>query len=190
MTTEYYRACYKKIIISFSWFKFKTISSSFNSNCLRFCYNPILNDPDCYNDPCHAHNKDDEILGIIGINIPLYDLDKSAADTRNKILIFSGILIILSTIALGRIIRNQIQRPISKLTDGMHQVADLHLDYTLDVNSTEDIRDMAITFNKMTQKLKGAQQEIQEWSNTLEDKVKEKTKELESAQRQLPNWVI
>jgi two-component system NtrC family sensor kinase len=86
---------------------------------------------------------------------------------------------------LGRVIRNQIQRPLSKLLDGMHQVADLNLNYEVDVDATEDIKDMAITFNKMTQKLKGAQQELQQWSNTLEDKVKEKTRELEGAQRQM-----
>ena len=147
--------------------------------------NPILNEPDCYNDPCHAHSKEDQLLGVVGINMPLAELDKSAAKTRNKTFIYSGILIILSTLVLGRVIRNQIQRPLSKLLDGMHQVADLNLDYEVAVDSTEDIRDMAITFNKMTKKVKKAQQELQQWSNTLEDKVKEKTKELENAQRQM-----
>ena len=147
--------------------------------------NPILNESDCYNDPCHAHSQENQLLGVIGINMPLVELDKSAAKTRNKTFIYSGILIILSTLVLGRVIRNQIQRPLSKLLDGMHQVADLNLDYEVDVDSTEDIKDMAITFNKMTKKLKGAQQELQQWSNTLEDKVKEKTRELESAQRQM-----
>ena len=147
--------------------------------------NPILNEPDCYNDPCHAHSQEDQLLGVVGINMPLAELDKSAAKTRNKTFIYSGILIILSTLVLGRVIRNQIQRPLSKMLDGMHQVADLNLDYAVDVDAAEDIKDMAITFNKMTKKLKEAQQELQQWSNTLEDKVKEKTRELEGAQRQM-----
>ena len=147
--------------------------------------NPIENEPDCYNATCHAHNKDEKLLGYLDIKISLKDLEKSKKTTRTKALIFSGILIILSTIALGRIIRNQIQRPISKLVDGMHHVTDLDLDYAVDVDSTNDIKDMALTFNKMTQKLKQAQQELQEWSNALENKVKEKTRELENSQRQM-----
>lgn len=101
--------------------------------------NPILNEPDCYNDACHAHSKDDQLLGVVAINMPLGELDKSAAKTRNKTFIYSGILIILTTLVLGRVIRNQIQRPLSKLLDGMHQVADLNLDYEVAVDSTEDI---------------------------------------------------
>jgi two-component system NtrC family sensor kinase len=147
--------------------------------------NPIENGPDCYNAACHAHIKDEKLLGYLDIKISLKDLEKSKKNTRTKALIFSGILILLSTIALGRIIRNQIQRPISKLVDGMHHVADLDLDYAVDVDSTDDIKDMALTFNKMTRKLKQAQQELKQWSNTLEEKVKEKTRELENAQRQM-----
>jgi len=147
--------------------------------------NPIYNEPDCYNDACHAHSKDDHLLGVIGIRMPLGKLDREAARTRMKTLILSGVLIILSTVVLGRVLRNQIQRPISHLIDGMHQVADLNLDYTLEVDSTDDIREMALTFNRMTKKLKRAQHELQEWSNTLEEKVAEKTRELEATQRQL-----
>ncbi len=147
--------------------------------------NPIENDPDCYNATCHAHNKDEKLLGYLDIKISLKDLEESKKTTRTKALILSVVLIILSTIALGRIIRNQIQRPISKLVNGMHHVADLDLDYEVDVVATDDIKDMALTFNRMTKKLKGAQQELQQWSNTLEEKVEEKTRELENAQRQM-----
>ena len=147
--------------------------------------NPIENESVCYNAACHAHNKDEKLLGYLDIKISLKDLEKRKEATRTRALIFSGILILLSTIALGRIIRNQIQRPISKLVDGMHHVADLDLDYAVDVDATDDIKDMALTFNKMTKKLKKAQQELQQWSNDLENKVKEKTRELENSQRQM-----
>jgi two-component system NtrC family sensor kinase len=147
--------------------------------------NPIENEPVCYNAACHAHNQDEKLLGYLDIKISLKDLEKRKETTRTRALIFSGILILLSTIVLGRIIRNQIQRPISKLVDGMHHVADLDLDYAVDVDATDDIKDMALTFNKMTQKLKKAQQELQQWSNDLENKVKEKTRELENSQRQM-----
>ncbi|UCE08410.1 MAG: HAMP domain-containing protein [bacterium] len=147
--------------------------------------NPIENEPDCFNAACHAHSKDEKLLGFLDIKMSLKELDKSAAETRTKTLIFSGILVLLTTIALGRVIRNQIQRPISKLIYGTHQVADLNLDYSIDIDSTDEMGDLARSFNKMTKKLKQAKEELQEWSSTLEYKVKKKTKELERAQNQL-----
>ena len=147
--------------------------------------NPIENEPDCYNAACHVHSNDEKLLGLLDIKMSLSELDKNAAETRTKTLIFSGILVIMATIAFGRVIRNQIQKPISKLIFGTHQVAVLNLDYIIDINSADEMGDLARSFNKMTKKLKQTQHELQEWSNTLEDKVKEKTKELEQTQNQL-----
>ena len=147
--------------------------------------NPIENEPNCYNAACHVHSKDEKLLGLLDIKMSLEALDRGAASTRSKALIFSGILVVLTTIVLGRVIRNQIQRPISKLIYGTHQVSDLNLDYTIDINSADEMGDLARSFNKMTEKLKQTQVELKKWSNTLEDKVKEKTEELERAQKQL-----
>ncbi len=147
--------------------------------------NPIETEPECYNAACHVHSKDEKLLGLLDIKMSLSDLDKSAAETRNKTLIFSVILIVLTTILFGRVIRNQIQVPISKLIYGTHQVADLNLDYTIDINSADEIGDLAMSFNKMTKNLKQAKNELQDWSNTLEDKIKKKTEELARAQNQL-----
>ncbi|MDW7681418.1 MAG: ATP-binding protein, partial [bacterium] len=147
--------------------------------------NPIENEPDCYTAACHAHAKDEKLLGLLDIKMSLSAVDENARKTRNKALIFSGLLVLLTTVAFGRVIRQRIQRPISKLIHGTTQVADLHLDYTIDINSDDEIGSLARSFNKMTKKLKVAQQELQEWSNTLEYKVAEKTKELEKAQKQL-----
>ncbi|HEX9975267.1 MAG TPA: ATP-binding protein, partial [bacterium] len=147
--------------------------------------NPIENEPDCYTADCHAHSKDEKLLGLLDIKMSLSVVDKNATETRTKALIFSGLLVMLTTVAFGRVIRKRIQRPISKLIYGTRQVADLNLDYTIEINLDNEIGDLARSFNKMTKKLKQAQEELQEWSNTLEYKVTEKTKELEKAQKQL-----
>lgn len=147
--------------------------------------NPIENEPDCYTADCHAHRQDEKLLGLLDIKMSLAAVDKIAQETRTKALIFSGVLVMLTTVVFGRVIRNRIQKPISKLIHGTRQVADLNLDYTIDLNLDNEIGDLAKSFNKMTKKLKEAQRELQEWSNTLEYKVAEKTRELERAQNQL-----
>ncbi len=147
--------------------------------------NPIENEPDCYNAACHIHKQHEKLLGLLDITISLEELDKNAMATRTKTLIFSGLIIILTTIVLGRVIRQQIQQPISKLISGTHQVADLNLDYTLDIDAKDELGDLARSFNKMIKNLKQAKDELQNWSNKLEEKVKEKTEELKRAQNQL-----
>ncbi len=146
---------------------------------------PIENEPVCYNAACHAHKKEDVLLGIIDFEISLKELDDSAAATRKKALFVSGLLIFLATIANGIFIHKKFQKPISRLMSGIHQVADLNLDFTLDVSSSDEFGDVARAFNKMTRRLKNAREELQEWSNTLEEKVAQKSKELEKAQQQL-----
>ncbi len=160
-------------------------SRSKNNERILGLINPIENEPVCYNAACHVHKKDERLLGLLDIKISLSAIDQSASATRTKTLIFSVLLIILTTILLGRVIRNQIQVPISKLIYGTSQVADLNLDYTIDIKSEDEIGALAVSFNKMTRKLRQAKDELQNWSNTLEDKVKEKTKELERTQNQL-----
>ena len=147
--------------------------------------NPIKNEPACYNASCHVHKKEDMLLGLIDFKLSLKELDKSASETKRKALLFSLLLIILATAANGLFIRSKFQRPLSKLMDGIHQVTDLNLDYTLDASAADEIGDVAKSFNLMTKKLKNAHEELQEWSNTLEDKVNEKTEELEKAQKQM-----
>jgi len=164
--------------------RFREIRTSKGERVLGLI-NPIENEPDCYTADCHAHSKDEKLLGLLDIKMSLSAVDKNAQETRTKALIFSGLLVMLTTVAFGRVIRNRIQQPISKLIFGTRQVADLNLDYTIDLNLDDEIGDLARSFNKMTKKLKQAQQELQEWSNTLEYKVAEKTRELEKAQKQL-----
>lgn len=163
--------------------RFRTISSD-NKRILGLI-NPIENEQECYNAACHFHKEDEKLLGLLDIKMSLAKLDKSAKETRNKTLLFSGLLFILTTIALARVINKQIQNPISKLIHGTHQVADLNLDYIIDIDSSDEIGNLAKSFNKMTKKIKSAQKELHDWSNNLEDKVNQKTRELQRVHQQL-----
>ncbi|MFZ5518928.1 MAG: sensor histidine kinase [Candidatus Zhuqueibacterota bacterium] len=147
--------------------------------------NPIENSPACYNAACHAHASDETILGLLDIQLSLKKLDVNTRDARSKSYIFYGIITIISAIVFNRIIRTQIQRPISELIQGTQQVAHLNLEHIIQIDSPEEMAKLAASFNKMTLKLKQAQEELKEWSNRLEEKVQQKTEELSQAQSQL-----
>ena len=56
-----------------------------------------------------------------------------------------------------------------------------NLDFKLDFKSKDEIGLLAKSFNKMTEKLKQAHEELTNWAKLLEQKVNEKTAELQRA---------
>ncbi len=147
--------------------------------------NPIENEPECYNASCHAHSPKEKLLGILDVKLSLEKGDRRIAETRNKMILYSALLILLTALVKGGFIRKMIHNPIKKLNAATQEVANLNLDHKVDINSRDELGDLAYSFNKMTYHLKEANEAIQDWSSQLENRVKEKTSELEKTQSQL-----
>jgi two-component system, NtrC family, sensor kinase len=147
--------------------------------------NPIENEPACYNAACHAHSAKEKLLGILDVKLSLEKGDKSIIETRNKMIFFSAVLILLTALVKGGFIRKMIHNPIQKLNNATKEVANLNLDHKVDIDSQDELGNLAFSFNKMTYHLKEANEAIQDWSSQLENRVKEKTMELEKTQSRL-----
>ena len=147
--------------------------------------NPIENEPECFNASCHAHSSKEKLLGILDVKLSLEEGDKKIIGTRNKMILYSAILILISALVKGGFIRIMIHKPIKKLNDATKEVANLNLDHKVDIHSRDELGNLAHSFNKMTHQLKEANNAVQDWSSQLENRVKEKTRELEKTQSQL-----
>ena len=147
--------------------------------------NPIENGPECFNASCHAHSPKEKLLGILDVKISLEEGDRKIIGTRNKMILYSAILILLTALAKGYFTRKMIHNPITKLNDATREVANLNLDHKVDIHSRDELGNLADSFNKMTGQLKEANKTVQNWSTQLENRVKEKTRELEKTQSQL-----
>lgn len=147
--------------------------------------NPIENEPVCYNASCHAHSPKEKLLGILDVKLSLEKGDRSIIATRDKMILYSFILILLTALVKGAFVRKMIHRPIKKLNDATKEVANLNLDHKVDINTRDELGNLAYSFNKMTYHLKEANQAIQDWSTQLENRVQEKTSELEKTQSRL-----
>jgi two-component system NtrC family sensor kinase len=78
-----------------------------------------------------------------------------------------------------------VNRPLKILTDGTERLSAGRLGYQLDVRSRDEIADLARSFNTMSSQLKDAREEITEWGRTLEQRVDEKTNQLNRAHEQM-----
>jgi two-component system NtrC family sensor kinase len=146
---------------------------------------PIYNEAACYTSVCHAHPKEQRVLGLVEANLSLALLDNSIKNQGLAITAYVLVFLFVISVVLCTILWNLVSTPVSLLTRGMEKVAGGDLDYHLDINTKDEIGELAQAFNAMTSDLKKAKNELIEWGNTLEKKVQEKTAAIHRAQAQL-----
>ncbi len=140
--------------------------------------NPIHNEYDCSSADCHAHDPKTEILGVLDVMISLEQLDMYVAENTKNIITESAIVTFIIALATGFFITVFVNRPLKKFSLGMVEVGAGNLNYQLEVNSKDELGVVAARFNAMSKKLDAAYKEIKEWSETLNQKVEEKSEEL------------
>src|ERR1700687_5248599 len=71
--------------------------------------------------------------------------------------------------------------PIKALEKGTEHLSEGELGYQIEVRSQDEVGDLAHSFNGMSLQLRAANEEIVTWAKTLEDRVEQKSKELNRA---------
>jgi two-component system NtrC family sensor kinase len=145
----------------------------------------IENSPECFTAACHAHSSKDSLLGILDVKLSMADGDKRIIATRNKMIFYSSFLILITVLVKGYFVRRMIHNPIKKLNEATEEVANLNLDHRVLVNSHDELGNLARSFNTMIAEIKEAHQAVKNWYSQLEERVREKTLELEKTQAQL-----
>jgi two-component system NtrC family sensor kinase len=139
---------------------------------------PILNEGGCF----HCHGSSKRVIGgmIVKTNVERALMTVTAAKNRT---ILITILALLAIIVISyAMIEKFISRRVQRLADGVKKVAGGDLDFEIQARSADEIGDLARSFNTMTHELKEAQDEITNWTLTLEDLVEERTAQLQRAQ--------
>jgi len=139
---------------------------------------PIFNEEDCF----HCHGTSRKIIGgmVVKTNVERALMTVTAAKNRT---IFTTILALLAIIAMSyAMIDKLINRRLQRLTGGVKKVASGNFDFEIQARSSDEIGELAQSFNKMTRTLKMARDELTNWAFTLEDLVEERTAQLQRAQ--------
>ncbi|HKZ53527.1 MAG TPA: ATP-binding protein [Candidatus Acidoferrales bacterium] len=143
---------------------------------------PIENQPACANAGCHAHPPERRILGVIDADLSLAAVDQKMAEHQANLVSFIGLVVVLASLLSVVFIWVVVHKPVRELMAGTEKVAQGNLDYRLPVRSGDELGTLAASFNKMTADLADAHKELTAWTQTLEDRVEEKTAELQRAQ--------
>ena len=93
-------------------------------------------------------------IGTVRLGLSLNNVDSRLAALlkwRGSLLV---LFLFLSTLVIY-VISRRITRPIKQLTDQATQIADGHLDQRIPVDSRDEVGQLAVSFNDMTQALQG-----------------------------------
>jgi two-component system NtrC family sensor kinase len=146
---------------------------------------PIPSGPECSDAACHAHPPEKTILGVLDVKITLAEADRAVAAGTRDLLLMSGGAVLLISLVSGGFIWLVIRRPVQRLDLGMARFAAGDLAHRIEERGGDELANLARAFNRMGEDLRRARDENLAWSATLEDKVREKTADLEHAHRQM-----
>ncbi len=115
-------------------------------------------------------------------------LERPYIDLRNRVMAtFAGIagLCVLFLLGLLSFVARRITRPLGVMVEATDKIASGELDHRVALEGRDEIGRLAGAFNRMTENLRGAREDLTQWGRTLERRVEERTRELRETQDQL-----
>lgn len=127
---------------------------------------------------------DGRIVGMLYVGM----LERPYIDLRNRVIAtFYGVagLFVLLILGLLAMIAGRITRPLGIMVEATDRIARGDLSGRLEIEGKDEVGQLAQAFNRMTEDLRTAHQDLTEWGRTLERRVEERTRQLREAQDQL-----
>lgn len=147
--------------------------------------NPIENSPACSNASCHAHPAGQQILGVLDTNLSLAQADANLAGDSRHMLAYTILAVFLISGLSGIFVWQVVHGPLKVLKSGTERLASGDLGFQIEVQSYDELGELAASFNTMSRELREARQEITDWARQLEARVEQKTGELKRANEQM-----
>jgi two-component system NtrC family sensor kinase len=146
---------------------------------------PIYNEPECFTASCHAHSPEQKVLGILTTDFSLQEIDmrisKQIIETSIYMLLFLAVSVSLLYLVLWRLVL----RPVTTLSKGMKRVSLGDLAQKVAATSEDEIGRLTNDFNAMTAELGTARQRMERWTQSLEEEVERKTREINKTRDKL-----
>ncbi len=125
-----------------------------------------------------------EKIGEVRVGMTFANMDREIAKSQTAAIILTMVVVISAIIIMIAFVRIVI-RPIESLVQVTDQISKGDFSRTVDIARNDEIGLLAESFNRMIESIRISQLEIEEYNRTLEEKIIERTQELEETQAQL-----
>ena len=146
---------------------------------------PIHNEPQCTTS-CHdVHPPSQSVLGVLDVQLSMATVDESLRVSERH-MSFGLLATVLAVLLLvGALLWRLVLSPVRRLNLAMARVAAGDLDTPVPVTSGDEMGELAVSWNTMTGELRHARAGLVESNRTLEQRVEEKTRQVERAHREM-----
>jgi two-component system NtrC family sensor kinase len=145
----------------------------------------LLTEKACQASGCHESADTEKVLGVLEVEMSMVPFQRALATYRRRLILSTLQLVLVIGIVATLFVQRVISLPISRLKAGTRRIAGGDLSTRIDVRGRHELAALAHDFNRMAEDLSRTHKEVREWSQKLEEKVVEKTTELQAAQKQV-----
>lgn len=145
----------------------------------------IYNDPGCFTAACHVHPPDQEKIGVLDMAVSIEQLEKLTEMHERDVLMMIVFMLLALILCHGLLTRKLIEAPIEKLLEQTAALSAGDLSARVKSLTRDELGELGRSFNLMADNLQRAQSELQQWTNTLEQRVNERTMAMSEMQEQL-----
>ena len=124
--------------------------------------NPILNEPNCATAGCH--DPDQRVLGVLDVQLSLATVDAAMTAATWRSGLVGLAIIFISALVIALIVYNAIHIPAKELQRGTEALAAGNLDVSIDLRRSDELGQLARSFNEMARNLKTADAELRDLS--------------------------
>jgi two-component system NtrC family sensor kinase len=144
---------------------------------------PIYNEPKCTS--CHVHPASQRVLGILDVRLSMAQADAALGASERQMqygLFATGLSVVLLSFVL---LWGLVLLPVRRLRTAIERAGEGDLSARVPVRSTDEMGGLARSWNDMTSELQRARGDLEGLNRTLEERVLEKTQQLEQTHRQM-----
>jgi two-component system NtrC family sensor kinase len=122
--------------------------------------NPIYNETSCWQSSCHAHSREQKVLGVLDVTMSLAVVDHEIARNGRRALGSMATAIIGVSSIIWLFFHYLVGKPVNELLEATERVAEGDLDTKIAVRRNDEMGRLGCSFNEMTRRLAEAQAQI------------------------------
>jgi two-component system NtrC family sensor kinase len=144
---------------------------------------PIYNEPACTS--CHVHPASQRVLGVLDVRLSMAQADAALRASERQLqygLFLTGLAVLGASFLL---LWGFVLRPVKRLRRALERAGAGDLSARVPVRSSDEMGELARSWNDTTGELQRAREELSLMNRTLEERVQEKTHQLEQTHHRM-----